>query len=81
MQIPEARAGELAGHEPCRFPKLEECAHFHYEKVQLGPIAVCLQTAMEQSLHSQHTTSDDTTDWYVSLELASEQVGQIFALT
>lgn len=26
----------------CRFPKLEECAHFHYERVQLGKIAVRL---------------------------------------
>lgn len=26
--------------ESCRFPKLEECAHFHYERVQLGKIAI-----------------------------------------
>ncbi|XP_055712132.1 GTPase-activating protein CdGAPr isoform X3 [Phlebotomus papatasi] len=26
----------------CRFPKLEECAHFHYERVQLAPIDVRL---------------------------------------
>lgn len=26
----------------CRFPKLEECAHFHYERVQLGAIVVRL---------------------------------------
>lgn len=23
-----------------RFPKLEECAHFHYEHVELGPLKV-----------------------------------------
>lgn len=28
--------------EYCRFPKLEECAHFHYERVQLGKIIVKL---------------------------------------
>lgn len=28
--------------EYCRFPKLEECAHFHYERVQLGKINVKL---------------------------------------
>ncbi|KAL9707910.1 hypothetical protein quinque_011428 [Culex quinquefasciatus] len=26
----------------CRFPKLEECAHFHYERVQLGRLSVRL---------------------------------------
>ncbi|XP_030554788.1 GTPase-activating protein CdGAPr [Drosophila novamexicana] len=26
----------------CRFPKLEECAHFHYERVQLGALSVQL---------------------------------------
>ncbi|GIY49915.1 hypothetical protein CEXT_449101 [Caerostris extrusa] len=25
-----------------RFPKLDECAHFHYENVELGPIKVLL---------------------------------------
>jgi hypothetical protein len=24
-----------------RFPKLDECAHFHYEQVELGPFQVC----------------------------------------
>lgn len=24
-----------------RFPKLEECAHFHYEHVELGSLKVC----------------------------------------
>uniref|UniRef100_A0A182UGD4 GTPase-activating protein CdGAPr n=1 Tax=Anopheles melas TaxID=34690 RepID=A0A182UGD4_9DIPT len=27
----------------CRFPKLEECAHFHYERVQLGNLSVQLE--------------------------------------
>lgn len=25
-----------------RFPKLEECAHFHYEHVELGPLKVSI---------------------------------------
>jgi len=25
-----------------RFPKLDECAHFHYEQVELGPFQVCV---------------------------------------
>jgi hypothetical protein len=55
MQISEAAGGAPApGAEPCRFPKLEECAHFHYERVQLPKLTVTLQTNIEQSLHSQH---------------------------
>ncbi|XP_050358380.1 GTPase-activating protein CdGAPr isoform X3 [Nymphalis io] len=30
---------------PCRFPKLEECAHFHYERVRLGGLRVALVAA------------------------------------
>lgn len=59
MQISEAAAGvptPAVGAEPCRFPKLEECAHFHYERVQLPQLTVALQTSMDQSLHSQHST-------------------------
>ncbi|ENN71619.1 hypothetical protein YQE_11718, partial [Dendroctonus ponderosae] len=57
MQISEAAGGvPQPGAEPCRFPKLEECAHFHYERVQLPPaLQVALQTSMDQSLHSQHS--------------------------
>ncbi|XP_065167277.1 GTPase-activating protein CdGAPr isoform X2 [Atheta coriaria] len=54
-----------AGHnETCRFPKLEECAHFHYERVQLPAIAVSIQANMERSLHSQHTQDEDG-EWYM----------------
>uniref|UniRef100_A0AAG5DBE8 GTPase-activating protein CdGAPr n=1 Tax=Anopheles atroparvus TaxID=41427 RepID=A0AAG5DBE8_ANOAO len=31
------------GSGSCRFPKLEECAHFHYERVQLGNLSVQLE--------------------------------------
>lgn len=56
MQISDAVGGApQAGAEPCRFPKLEECAHFHYERVQLQHLSVCLKTSMDQSLHSQHS--------------------------
>ncbi|EDW13400.1 GTPase-activating protein CdGAPr [Drosophila mojavensis] len=37
----------------CRFPKLEECAHFHYERVQLGALSVqLLDDKSEQQLGS-----------------------------
>ncbi|CAH1115331.1 unnamed protein product [Psylliodes chrysocephalus] len=66
MQISEAAGGVPAlGAEPCRFPKLEECAHFHYERVQLPPLSVTLQTNMDQSLHSQHTNDDSDIEWFM----------------
>lgn len=59
MQISEAAAGAPApGAEPCRFPKLEECAHFHYERVQLPKLRVALQSCTDQSLHSQHSNTN-----------------------
>ncbi|XP_037958506.1 GTPase-activating protein CdGAPr isoform X2 [Teleopsis dalmanni] len=36
----------------CRFPKLEECAHFHYERVQLGPLSVRLVDDKSELLSS-----------------------------
>ncbi|XP_055906312.1 GTPase-activating protein CdGAPr [Eupeodes corollae] len=36
----------------CRFPKLEECAHFHYERVQLGPLSVRLVDDKSEILNS-----------------------------
>ncbi|XP_065357874.1 GTPase-activating protein CdGAPr isoform X2 [Calliphora vicina] len=36
----------------CRFPKLEECAHFHYERVQLGPLSVRLVDDKSELLNS-----------------------------
>lgn len=71
MQISDSPAPP-AGQEPCRFPKLEECAHFHYEKVQLPPLTVELQTQMDQSLHSQHGSADDSSDWY-TLQVTSRE--------
>ncbi|XP_018571914.1 GTPase-activating protein CdGAPr isoform X2 [Anoplophora glabripennis] len=66
MQISEAAGGAPApGAEPCRFPKLEECAHFHYERVQLPQLTVTLQTNMDQSLLSQHTNEEDDTEWFM----------------
>ncbi|KAH8376724.1 hypothetical protein KR093_001067 [Drosophila rubida] len=36
----------------CRFPKLEECAHFHYERVQLGALSVQLLDDKSEQLGS-----------------------------
>ncbi|XP_017771123.1 PREDICTED: GTPase-activating protein CdGAPr isoform X2 [Nicrophorus vespilloides] len=62
MHISDA-GGPEPGSEPCRFPKLEECAHFHYERVQLPRLSVTIQTNMDQSLHSQH--SHDDGEWHM----------------
>lgn len=47
----------LKQQESCRFPKLEECAHFHYERVQLGRIAVELLKDKSDP-HANVTLSD-----------------------
>ncbi|GJQ85985.1 hypothetical protein Trydic_g21829 [Trypoxylus dichotomus] len=74
MQISEAAGGvPETGVEPCRFPKLEECAHFHYERVQLPPLVVTLQTNMDQSLHSQHTTNDKDEEYYMVQVTSGEE--------
>ncbi|XP_050315828.1 GTPase-activating protein CdGAPr isoform X2 [Anthonomus grandis grandis] len=75
MQISEAAGGApQPGAEPCRFPKLEECAHFHYERVQLpGTMQVALQTSMDQSLHSQHTNEDEETEWFMVQVTSGEE--------
>lgn len=53
----------------CRFPKLEECAHFHYERVELGHISVRLvedKSDLQSSNASQHETSSQTaTCWFI----------------
>ncbi|XP_032525830.2 GTPase-activating protein CdGAPr isoform X2 [Danaus plexippus] len=42
QSAPSAAAAFHMDDQPptCRFPKLEECAHFHYERVSLGGISV-----------------------------------------
>ncbi|XP_044762590.1 GTPase-activating protein CdGAPr-like isoform X2 [Coccinella septempunctata] len=74
MQISEAAGGQPApGAEPCRFPKLEECAHFHYERVQLSTLSVSLRTNMDQSLHSQHTNDETDVEWYMIQVTSGEE--------
>ncbi|XP_013098750.2 GTPase-activating protein CdGAPr [Stomoxys calcitrans] len=57
MALVKAGAGKpvvaqsVAG-KTCRFPKLEDCAHFHYERVQLGPLSVRLVDDKSELLNS-----------------------------
>lgn len=51
----------------CRFPKLEECAHFHYERVQLG-IKVRLvedKTDLQSSTASQQDGCLPNANWFI----------------
>ena len=41
----------------CRFPKLEECAHFHYERVQLGKLSIRLIDDRPDSVFGASTSS------------------------
>ena len=63
----------------CRFPKLEECAHFHYERVQLGQILLRLvedksdlQSSSNASQHDNTSqmagstnTGGSSTNWFI----------------
>ncbi|CAD7086461.1 unnamed protein product [Hermetia illucens] len=61
----------------CRFPKLEECAHFHYERVQLGPLSVRLaddkSDLLNTSIASQSISGDVAGINSVFGNLASQQ--------
>ncbi|XP_018333981.1 GTPase-activating protein CdGAPr isoform X2 [Agrilus planipennis] len=74
MQISEVGIpGPEPGAEPCRFPKLEECAHFHYERVQLPRLEVTLQDSLDKSLHSQHTNEEDDSEYYMVQVSSAEE--------
>lgn len=56
--------------EFCRFPKLEECAHFHYERVQLGKINVKL---VEDKYDPHNSNSSQETNTSGSSSTSSQQ--------
>lgn len=73
MQISEVSL-PATGQEPCRFPKLEECAHFHYERVQLGPVCVELQSDLGQEpLHTSRGAPARSADEWYTLQVTSGQ--------
>ncbi|XP_048488013.1 GTPase-activating protein CdGAPr isoform X3 [Plutella xylostella] len=43
----------------CRFPKLEECAHFHYERVSLGGLSIETMPCPQD----HHSDCDDGEGW------------------
>ncbi|XP_059619078.1 GTPase-activating protein CdGAPr [Phlebotomus argentipes] len=49
----------------CRFPKLEECAHFHYERVQLAPIDVRLVEEKTEILSAGSSSSGACSFWFI----------------
>lgn len=38
--VPFQSGSSLGDDAPARFPRLDECAHFHYDHVELGPLQV-----------------------------------------
>lgn len=54
----------------CRFPKLEECAHFHYERVQLGKL--CVRLVADEKNDSQLGQSGQSS-LLASTDLSSSQ--------
>lgn len=51
----------LSFQNTCRFPKLEECAHFHYERVQLGQILLRLIEDRSDLQSSSNASQNDAT--------------------
>ncbi|KAJ0183006.1 hypothetical protein K1T71_000982 [Dendrolimus kikuchii] len=49
---------------PCRFPKLEECAHFHYERVSLGGLSV-------ETVPCEEKCTDSVEEGWVCLRVRS----------
>ncbi|PSN48778.1 hypothetical protein C0J52_05190 [Blattella germanica] len=47
-----------------RFPKLDECAHFHYEQVELGPFQVCLY---DEELKPLACEDSENKYWHVAV--------------
>ncbi|CAD6996806.1 unnamed protein product [Ceratitis capitata] len=60
----------ITGEKSCRFPKLEECAHFHYERVQLGAISVRLMDDKSELLNSSIASQS------IGGDIAGTQLGQ-----
>lgn len=57
---PPPPPASTAGQQTCRFPKLEECAHFHYERVQLGAIVVRLVDEKTESTQMATSLNDSS---------------------
>lgn len=55
----------------CRFPKLEECAHFHYERVQLGKLSIRLVS--DEKTDSQLQGQSGQSSLLTSTDLSSSQ--------
>ncbi|KAL0280773.1 UNVERIFIED_CONTAM: hypothetical protein PYX00_001975 [Menopon gallinae] len=53
-----------------RFPKLDECAHFHYEHVEIGPLQITLVD--DDDLKPLSTESDEGKWWSLSVTSQSK---------
>ncbi|XP_065083531.1 GTPase-activating protein CdGAPr isoform X2 [Ochlerotatus camptorhynchus] len=71
------RSQNLGG--SCRFPKLEECAHFHYERVQLGKLSIRLVT--DEKTDSQLQGQSGQSSLLASTDLSSSQTSNANGIT
>ncbi|XP_034247591.1 GTPase-activating protein CdGAPr isoform X2 [Thrips palmi] len=67
---PPIIAKATEGHSP-RFPKLDECAHFHYEHVELGLIQITIINDQDLSLGSRMHSEDAENQSY-TVQVASQ---------
>ena len=56
----------------CRFPKLEECAHFHYEKVTLTPIRFVIQPVEHTRLYRNESPRLSDRSNSLTIEVVTE---------
>ncbi|XP_067676921.1 uncharacterized protein [Haliotis asinina] len=66
MKIRHHSSGVFDG--STRFPKLEECAHFHYESVELGPLEVQL---CEEDRENYHHNEEENGEYSYLLRVKS----------
>ncbi|CAG9798189.1 unnamed protein product [Chironomus riparius] len=63
---PHNLQSKQVGSSSCRFPKLEECAHFHYERVQLGNILIRLiEDKPDIVVGAGSLSQDQQSHWFI----------------
>nr|CAD7426050.1 unnamed protein product [Timema monikensis] len=64
IRVHHLTPSQVVSESKSRFPKLDECAHFHYEHVELPHLQVCLH---EEELKSLLYEDSDSKWWHVAV--------------